>query len=515
MPSRRAAILACSSILLFLLVSYTLDLVPVKLTKDGSWSVNQPGAQVEISAIISQPTPAPPIASLEPGVFHPAIPEPNHPTTSPIPTQALSPTASTTPAAINVKQAYFNQAFSPTVSEEYPFIHLKEQCAKVKWEDDAPYLKCTGMSAGLTSIMSQLKVCFKMAVDTGSHLVLPAMPLRDSTDLKEFNFLNGDAYLTYDKWFDASHLISNFQRACPKIKIIHPDDLVGGGEGKAIGGTIDVKHRWEMPLTNAPGYSYLKSYFWTGRPFSVFFADELRKLREKEFLNPERDDTKKGLSVITIHSAFLIYRITDDPTRGDMRLWNDLGHLIRFNQEPRDISDVVLKKLEESGKGRGWYGVHFRVENDTIWSSLDHQLGVDLDALDKAWKMFGKEGQEKPMVFLACGDADQVEKFVSAGKERGWDVTHKWALLAHEPKVLTKLGELPFDFQGGVDLGLMIKSEFFLGITGSAFSSSIANARDVTGRYRGSSFLYGVEGDDGAKTHLFNDLDAESYACCL
>lgn len=62
-------------------------------------------------------------------------------------------------------------------------------------------------------------------------------------------------------------------------------------------------------------------------------------------------------------------------------------------------------------------------------------------------------------------------------------------------------------------MGVMVKSEFFLGITGSAFSSSIGNVRDRTGRYRGSSFL--VWDDEGAHTHLFNDGDAGSYACCL
>jgi hypothetical protein len=62
-------------------------------------------------------------------------------------------------------------------------------------------------------------------------------------------------------------------------------------------------------------------------------------------------------------------------------------------------------------------------------------------------------------------------------------------------------------------MGVMIKSHFFLGIVGSTFSSAIGIARDVTRRYRGSSFT--VYDDGNARTHLFNDGNASAYACCL
>ena len=75
------------------------------------------------------------------------------------------------------------------------------------------------------------------------------------------------------------------------------------------------------------------------------------------------------------------------------------------------------------------------------------------------------------------------------------------------------INDLAFDFQGAVDLGIMVRAQFFLGIQGSAFSSTVGNLRDITGRYRGSSF--DVRDDQGAHTHLFNDGDAELYACCL
>lgn len=398
-------------------------------------------------------------------------------------------------AALN----YFDQVFAQD-KPVYEFPSLNEHCAATTWPEDEVYLQCGGMSAGLTSIMSQVKVCLKMAVEAGTGIVLPSMPLRDSKNLQEFNFLNGDAYMPYDDWFDVAHLQESLSAVCPQMKIVHPNEL----DSLAV----PVKNKWNVDLAASPGYSPFAGHFWTGRPFRTFFERQLAALEELAFMNPDKDDSKKGITVVSISSQFLLFRITDDPTQGDLKLWNDLGLLIRFKDEPRIIVEHLLQHI-----GRPFYGVHFRVESDTIWSTLEHQLAVDLDALDQAWKKYGRPDEQKPLVYLACGDQMQIQKFVEAGALRGWEVTHKWAIAEPFPETLKLINELPFDFQGAVDMGIMLKSEFFLGITGSAFSSSIGNARDVTGRYRGSSFL--VADDQGARTHLFNDGDAGSYACCL
>jgi len=358
------------------------------------------------------------------------------------------------------------------------------------------------MFAGMTSIISQVKVCLKMAMDTGVGIILPSMPLRDSKDLKEFNFLNGDAYMTYDKWFDAEHLIEGLGRACPQIKVIHPDQL---GQDKIV-----VKHQWDIDVAKAPGYRQFNSHFWAGRPFKTFFDEEYSKLAAAAPKDPT-----PGITSIKIASLFLIYRITDDPTGRELRLWNDFSLLIRFLEPPRQIANKLLSQIT-----RPFYGVHFRVENDTIWSSLENQLTLDLDALDQAWEQFrtdvmsSSQPPQKPLVYLACGDETQMQKFIEAGSKRGWDVTNKWALArSHDTSIIPMIDALAFDFQGAVDMGVMLQSSFFLGISGSAFSSSVANARDVTGRYRGSSFT--SFDDEGARSHLFNDGDASSYACCL
>ncbi|KAE9369774.1 hypothetical protein N431DRAFT_485614 [Stipitochalara longipes BDJ] len=402
-------------------------------------------------------------------------------------------------------QLFFDQVFSSSKPSEYNFPALKQSCSQSDWPStpaEERYLKCGGMAAGLTSIVSQVKVCLKMAVDTGSNLVLPAMPLRDSTDLTDFNFFNADAYMTYDKWFDLEHMVNGMAKACPKMKIIHPDQLDT---------EIPVKHTWNVEIGDAPGYHFPDSYFWVGRPFKTFFDEQFAKRKaewEASVSTEVQEEQKDGITVVTIGAAFLLFRITEDPTRQELALWNDLSLLIRFLDAPRQVIGRLLGHME-----RPFYGVHFRVEKDNIWSPLEVQLKAALESLDHAWAKFGVPDVQKPLVYLACGDAEQVKIFEKAGKERGWEVVHKWAVAEGNEETLGMIKDLAFDFQGAIDFGVMVKADFYIGITGSAFSSTVANARDTTGRYRGSSF--DVYDDEGARNHLNNDGAASSYPCCL
>jgi hypothetical protein len=396
--------------------------------------------------------------------------------------------------------SYFEQAFSANKPANYDFPALRETCQHTQWVEGDVYLQCGAMSAGLTTIMSQLRGCLKMALEAGTGVVLPTMPLRDSTDLTKFNFLNKNAYMPYDKWFDAEHLIEQIGRVCPQMKILHLSQVESS--------SVSVKNKWDINVGSAPNFRQFESYFWSGRPYRAFFNERYAELQNHDISDSGKDVSQNGITVITTASVFLIFRITDDPTQQDLKVWDDLSHLIRFRDAPREIVNRLLSLIT-----RPFYGVHFRVESDSIWSSLENQLNVDLDALDRVWAKYGKQGEQRPLVYLACGDQTQVEKFVSAGKDRGWEVTHKWQILQSDTETLGKMNDLPFDFQGAVDLGIMIKSDFFLGITGSAFSTTVANARDVTGKYRGSSFT--AYNDQNARNHLFNDGDSTSYACCL
>ncbi|KAL1900114.1 hypothetical protein Sste5346_002422 [Sporothrix stenoceras] len=407
-------------------------------------------------------------------------------------------------------QDYFDQVFGAEKPPIFPFTEVRAACNAANWEENEAYINCVAITAGMTSIMSQVKVCFKMAIESGSHLMLPTMPLRDSHDLLEFNFFNGDAYMPYDKWYDADHLREQMAEACPQMKIIHPDDI-----NPDKGGQLAVRRKFEVLCSDAPFYQKFHSYFWVGRPWKIFFNEQFKikmdRLAEEEAKMETPPVENGGITLVDVDSEFMVFRVTDDPTQRDLRLWTELSHLIRFREDVRTVIHRIVERLPNAGN---YMGVHFRAENDSIWSSAEHQLGVDLDALDRAWDKFGNFGEEKPPVFLACGDQEQIEMFKKAAAERGWTTIHKWDLAKQNDDTETAglIDKMAFDFQGAIDMGIMVKSRFFMGVQGSAFSSTVGNHRDVTGRYRGSSFDVP---DDGARTHLFNDMDATEYACCL
>jgi hypothetical protein len=431
-------------------------------------------------------------------------------------------TASKSPLSPHV-HTYFEQVFSEERPRDYAFPALKAACERTKWEEHNKntFLKCDGINAGMTSIMSQVKVCLKMAIDAGVHLLLPDMPLRDSNNLLEFNLLNESAYMPFDQWFDQDHVLSSMSRVCPQMTIRQTRDVDTPA--------MPVLNDWKMDIGSAPGFQMLSGYFWVGRPFKSWFDGELAALRFFSSVSPKHEEAlgggnagglppaatgppEDGATIVKIASQFLLFRLTDDPTGREVALWNDLSHLVRFTKTPRRLTNRILSHIDR----RPYYGVHFRTERDNIWSSFESQLKVDLDALDQAWERYGSSsshGPEKPLVYLACGDEGQIQKFSEAASARGWAVTSKYDIAKDYPATLKMIKDMPFDFQGAVDMGVMLESHFFLGITGSAFSTSVANMRDSTGRYRGSSLVYPDDGN--ARTHLFNDGDAAGYPCCL
>lgn len=452
------------------------------------------------------------------------------------PSSAPKPAATPSPSEI-----YFDQAFSLNPSSEYKYRALRKQCTHTKWLRDngngTVYMQCEGIYLGLTSVISQVKSCFKMAIEAGTGVILPNIPLRAADNLLAYNQGNHDAEKPFGAWFDEEHLVETMKGACPGLDIITPRDVEAG--------RVKVQNEWTVDIHSARFFRERDGYFWAGKPFGAFFEENLRRLRE-EHKRPEGEESDTTLqgrqgvhsqltrstsaagaeaaTVIGMRADFELFSVINDPTGHDRVFWDDLGRTLRFLPEPRAIVDKMLQQL---GDGKPFFSVHFRGEGDNMWAEPAEQILVDLDALDRAWEMYKHDegvtyaGGAKPPVYLACGDEGSIQAFAAAGRERGWNVTSKYALAKsmNASETFDMIEALPFDFQAIIDLGLLVKSYFFIGIMGSAFSYTAANLRDPTTRYRGSSFA--VWDDGGARTHLFpnndryGDTTMEKYACCL
>lgn len=513
--------------------------------------------------------------------------------------------------ALSAADIYFDQTFSlQQPAHEYDFPALREQCERTTWKtrntqaassEDvssgdsdnnnnsatssrgraAVYLQCEGIYLGLTSVISQVKSCLRMAIDAGAGVILPNIPLRDADNLMAYNQGNPAAERAFGDWFDEAHLVGALARACPGLDVVAPRDL----EGEDGGPVVRAEDHWAIDVHAARFFRERDGFFWAGKPFGAFFDEEFARLREERKaagmvkdgektegeggaegeLQRRRDargveaaagsgwewEEGRGPVVVGMRADFELFNVANDPTGHDRYFWDDLGRALRFLPEPRAIVDRLLRQIS-LGAGAGsdeqqqqqqppYFAVHFRGEGDNMWASAEEQIRVDLDALDRAWALYGDDPaltgtaagggsssssskdkkRKKPPVYLACGDEGSLKAFVEAGKARGWEVTSKYALARAMGGTETHdmIEALPFDFQAIIDLGMLVRSYFFIGIMGSAFSYTTANVRDPLTRYRGSSFE--VLDDGGARTHMFPNADRhgdatmEKYACCL
>lgn len=450
-------------------------------------------------------------------------------------------------------ESYFGQVFAPDEPDSYDFPALKKQCDRTTWKNaagDGPpvYLQCEGIYLGLTSVISQVKSCLKMAIEAGTGVLLPAIPLRDADNLLSYNQGNPAAERAFGDWFDENHLVTVMESACPGLEVIAPKDL------EATTGGEENRPKWTIDIHAARFFRDRDGYFWAGKPFGAFFDGEFARQREEHDKEKGESNTDEGADdqpeqgearrrgdagdagdgegggggagravvVVGMRADFELFNVANDPTGHDRHLWDDLGRALRFLHEPRAIVDQLLGQLDGP-----FFAVHFRGEGDNMWASPEEQIHVDLDALDRAWAALRGSpglaglGDAKPPVYLACGDEGSLNAFVEAGRERGWNITSKYALAKAmgTTETMDMIEGLPFDFQAIIDLGLLVRSHFFIGIMGSAFSYTVANVRDPLTRYRGSSF--DVSDDGGARTHMFPNADRygdttmEKYACCL
>lgn len=454
----------------------------------------------------------------------------------------------TLPATAHALSRSTQQLFQQTWFEDPPAIdlpNLRAQCERTEWREDV-YIQCGGLTAGLTTIISGLRVCFRMALDAGVNLVIPAMALRSSDKLDQFNTFDEKFIYPYSEWFDEEHLISALESQCPQMKIARLD--------KKKAPRLPSGPWVHLELDSAPGFKQFEGWAWPGRTWHTWFLEQGLPAAVEEYKsNLAKVDlpVPKGPTVVSLFTPFLFFRITEDTTGHDQKVWHELNSLIRYNKPSRRIVGQLMDHI----KSRPYIGIHYRGEKDNIWSSPEVQLKRDLEMAESGWALFlsdlpsnrlrwGKE--QVKTIYLACGDQDAISQFKAEADKRGWTIIDKWSMAkeidntatdafkshdrdsssrdksdedddaAATPSLVNAIDALPFDHQGSIDLALVTMSTFFIGFTGSAFGFTVANARDPAGRYRGSTMdRLWDEGAIEAKSHLFNDGESGQYPCCF
>lgn len=421
---------------------------------------------------------------------------------SPFSDSALQVLTTTTSASVT---RLMDQVWSETPIE-MELTTLKALCSRTQFKPNV-YLQCTAPYAGLTTIMSQVKVCLRMAIESGTHLVLPAMALRDRDHLTELNKENEEQHRPYGEWFDQDALVHRLTRACPALKIALLDEYKKPA--------IQVTQHVALDLLKAPYFDGIGNYAWPGRDWTVWYNGEMESVIAADALVHGGG----GNVVVKTFAPLSFFNVMNDVSGQSLALWNEMNYLIRFKSQPRKIVATLLESLKgESGALMPFYGVHFRTEKDSpdAWTKADVQIERILQTADAAWETYEHDPTTRKIIYLACGDAERIAQFEAVANARGWQVFDKYRMARTiDAGLHQELVSMHFDHQGMIDLGIMLNSEFFIGLTNSAFSFTIAHARDPRGRYAGSALTHLHDPvSKAARTHLFDDGDGH-YPCCL
>lgn len=423
-----------------------------------------------------------------------------------------------------------------TSSMELPA--LKARCVDIgdDFRSDV-FLNCTDIGAGLTTIMSQVKGCFRAALDAKIGLILPILDERSSTNLDEYNHANLEFKFPWSYWFDEEHTLALFKHNCPRMSV-----LTSAEAQKTFNDPSRNTLNVVANTATAPGLQLYSGYFDDSKAFVDWFWPVL---------------TAQGVStrptnrpvIVQYPWMYLIYRLDSDATGYSQAIWKDLHALMKFPNRSRKIVAELLRGLDYPR--HPFIGFHLRAETDALnrwWESGQAQSEKGIAAILALWKRMQPVVKEQynldldqfsPRVYVACGERAVVETFEKLANAQGIEVVDKWsiaqalqvsALMASAsgqsntdasslPLQVTNemLADLSFDGQAALDYGVMLNSLFFLGNMGSAFSWTIAHARDPSMHYRGSSLdrIEDLSLSESGLSHLWSNNPKVVYDCCF
>lgn len=432
------------------------------------------------------------------------------------------------PLSQRVSAVYDN--FWGTQSRNVVLSELSKRCQRTEFRSEI-YLDCARIYGGLTTVMSIIKSCVRLAIETRMNLIVPVISRRDDSDLSSLHASDNDisdllrheqtSIVEYGSYFDEGHLVDKLGAACPSMKLLTREKDKSPAKPFAYQAFIRIE---EAPSFTLGPYAGRTEQNWTAW-IDEAISGVITGLPEKPI--PPHDNA----SVSSI-APLTFFDVTSDETGADLRLWNDIELLLSFPKPVRMLAVALLDQLRDgNGTLRPYLGVHFRSEADTTsagFATAEEQIARIMESAGLAWDKYGySRDRAEKLIFLACGDQDRIAQFEKHARQSGWKVIDKYSIYKSIAKdlvssmdeygeVAADLMKLSFDQQAGIDLSIMVMCDFFIGIFNSAFSVTVAHARSVNGRYKGNA-LQNWEDPDArsGRSSLSLDDPKAAYQCCL
>lgn len=331
---------------------------------------------------------------------------------------------------------------------------LARLCREAAWTPGLVFA-CNNNSGGIGNIRNFVLTCLRYAIAAGATgLVLPQIETRSETDLAGL-FSGGRQPFNY--FFDAAHFRQSLQEACPTITVY--DSI------ETIPHLADPRAEPLQP--KALGMRSGCDYRDLNRHTDVFrtrFDDILAQTAKDFRLSPvSAEQPRLFQPVWGVQWEWAVAK--DGPA-----FVNTFGGLLRLRHDILELGNEVVVAMSKNGPR--FAGVHLRTENDALpfWPTFETQASEFLKTLAET---------NLRSVYLATGNATEAAKFHKRAQGEGMEVFTKDELLQHHPSLQQQLHALTWDQQALVDFVVLLRSDFFLGVSPSSFSMTIAAKRHL------------------------------------
>ncbi|POS71826.1 hypothetical protein DHEL01_v209782 [Diaporthe helianthi] len=357
--------------------------------------------------------------------------------------------------------------FYPT---EYDGAAVRKLCSKAKWRDDR-IVECNRLAGGIGNLKVNLLGCVRFAIEAGAILITPVFHPRRAFEKMADSF-GWDIDLPISYVFDSDHFFDTLAEDCPQLHIVDDDD----------------------PAYNIPP----KSETFVVEPKRLIHTLFGTVLEDPSLWRPAFDQRVEDIvaenQLPAPTSKHPIRLILDDvafswPVRYDGdEFRSDFGFVARYPRHIRELSARALYNLYKrlgidqspEGPSRGAFlGAHVRTEPDAqveAWSSFEQQAAqIRQQVVDK----------QLGALYVATGTASDVDRLrdVLADVQVRVNDTHsapvqvlqKWDILDEADIMI--LDELTWDQMALVDLDIMLRASFFVGIWESSWGWTISLRR--------------------------------------
>ncbi|KAI0102865.1 hypothetical protein GGR51DRAFT_550158 [Nemania sp. FL0031] len=347
---------------------------------------------------------------------------------------------------------------------------------------------CDNNSGGPGNIRNYILTCIRYAIEAGATgLQIPRIRTRSSSN-------KADLFREYQPlsyMFSESHFRAAMEEACPHIALFASNaglDAIPGVAAKALRENLEPERmiRRVTPKEfggSRAGCDARDPNRHTDR-FGAAFRGWTRDLA-----------AERGLAPTSWENPLLVRLswgvLWDWPViRDGPEFAATFGGLLRVREDILELADQIvlsMKQLAASSAERGskddgsvmsgpsglFLGVHLRTEEDALsqWPTYENQSRGYLYKAEK-------QGFRGGVAYLASGSEKETRRFSEDARAHlDLNVKSKYDLV--QGRELEKLKSLSWDQQAIVDFAVLLRSDYFVGVSPSSFSINVALKRHL------------------------------------